>query len=74
MTPEEVQKAFYRMACTMSVSCTGERTYVSLSGLSENMEEAMQLLEKVIANAKANPEALQMLKFNTLYEALCSGR
>ena len=68
MTPEEVQKAFYRMACNMSVSCTGERTYVSLSGLSENMEEAMQLLEKVITNAKANPEALQMLKFNTLYE------
>jgi predicted Zn-dependent peptidase len=68
MTPEEVQKAFYRMACSMSVNCGGERTWVSLTGLAENMEEAMQLLEKVIAHAKANPEALQMLKFNTLYE------
>ena len=68
MTPEEVQKAFYRMAVNMSVSCTGERTYVSLNGLAENMEEAMELLEKVVAHAQANPEALAMLKANTLYE------
>ena len=68
MTPEEVQKAFYRMACNMSVSCSGERTYVSLNGLAENMEEAMELTEKVIAHAKANPDALMMLKANTLYE------
>ena len=32
------------------------------------MEEAMELLEKVIARAQANPEALMMLKGNTLYE------
>ena len=68
MTPEEVQKAFYRMAVNMNVGCGGERTYVSLNGLSENMEEAMELLEKVIAHAQANPEALMMLKANTLYE------
>ena len=68
MTPEEVQKAFYMMACSMSVSCSGERTYVSLSGLAENMEPAMELLEKVIAHAQPNPEALAMLKANTIYE------
>ncbi|MBR0255090.1 MAG: insulinase family protein [Bacteroidales bacterium] len=68
MTPEEVQKAFYRMAVNMSVACSGERTYVSLNGLAENMEEAMELVEKVIAHAQANPEALMMLKGNTVYE------
>ena len=68
MTPEEVQKAFFRMACNFGVSCTGERTYVSLNGLAENMEEAMALVEKIIAHAQANPEALTMLKANTLYE------
>ena len=68
MTPEEVQKAFYKLACSMYVWCEGEHTYVSLNGLSENMEEAMQLVEKVIAHAQANPQALQMLKGNTLYE------
>ena len=68
MTPEEVQKAFFKLACSMYVSCGGEETEVTLSGLAENMEEAMQLTEKVIAHAKANPEALQMLKGNTLYE------
>ena len=68
MTPEEVQKAFFKLACNMNVYCSGEETQVFVSGLAENMEEAMELTEKVIAHAKANPEALQMLKFNTIYE------
>ena len=68
MSPEDVQKAFYRLACNFSVSCTGERTYVSVNGLTENMEEALQLVEQLIARAQANPEALSLLKANTLYE------
>ena len=68
MTAEEVQKAFYRMACNFRVACTGEHSYVSLNGLAENMEEALTLAEKVIAHAQANPEALAMLKANRLYE------
>ena len=68
MTPEQVQRAFFDLACNMNVSCSGENTNVSVTGLAENMEPAMELVEKVIAHAKANPEALQMLKFNTLYE------
>ena len=68
MTSEEVQKAFYRLACNFGVNCMGERTVVSLNGLAENMEEAMALLEKIIAHAQADPEALTMLKANTLYE------
>ena len=68
MTAEEVQKAFYRMACNFRVACTGENSYVSLNGLAENMEEALQLAEKVIARVQANPEALAMLKANTLYQ------
>lgn len=34
-----------------------KRTYVVLSGLSENMPAAMALFEKLMANAKVNPEA-----------------
>ena len=68
MTPDEVQKAFYSLACNFSVVCSGERTYVSINGLAENMEDAMKLVEKIIAHAQANPEALAMLKGNTLYE------
>ena len=68
LSPEEIQKKFYGMACQTDVSCTGERTYVTLSGLAENMEPALLLLEELIATAQPNPQALQMLKANTLME------
>ena len=68
LTPEQIKTAFYSLACRYDVSCTDERTYVSLSGLAENMEPALLLLEEIIATAQPNPEALQMLKANTLME------
>ncbi|MBO4768152.1 MAG: insulinase family protein, partial [Bacteroidales bacterium] len=68
MTPEQVKKEFYRLACDYNVNCQGDRTTVRLSGLAENMEEAAALLEKLIADAQANPQALMMLKLNTLQE------
>ena len=57
MTPEEVKSEFYRLACSFFVSLGAKRTYVVLSGLSENMPAAMALFEKLMANAKVNPEA-----------------
>lgn len=66
MSPEEVQKHLYELACSFYVSCTGERTYVSLNGISENMEEAIRFMENLIKDAQPNPEALQLLKANTL--------
>lgn len=68
MSSEDIKKEFYRLACNMSVFCTGERTYVSLSGLAENMEPAIKLMESVMADAQPNPMALAMLKNNTLLE------
>ena len=46
MTPEEVKSEFYRLACSFFVSPGAKRTYVVLSGLSENMPAAMALLRK----------------------------
>lgn len=68
MSAEDVQKYLYGLACNMSVSCSGERTYVSLSGLSENMEEVMKFMENFIADVQPNPEALKMLKANSILE------
>ena len=65
---EDIQKEFYRLACSYSVSCSGERTYVTVSGLADNMESAMRLMEEIIADAQPNPEALALLKQNTLQE------
>ncbi|MBD3590859.1 pitrilysin family protein [Bacteroides sp. GM023] len=57
MTPEELKSEFYRLACTFYVTPGSERTYVVLSGLNENMPAAMQLFEKLLADAQVNQEA-----------------
>lgn len=57
MTPEQLKSEFYRLACTFFVSPGSERTYVVLSGLNENMPEAMKLFEKLMADAQVNKEA-----------------
>ena len=59
MTPEELKSEFYRLACTFYVSPGNERTYVVLSG--ENMPAAMQLFEKLLADAQVNKEAYNNL-------------
>ncbi|MBT9929517.1 insulinase family protein [Bacteroides faecis] len=61
MTPEELKSEFYRLACTFYVSPGNERTYVVLSGLNENMPAAMQLFEKLLADAQVNKEAYENL-------------
>lgn len=61
MTPEQVKSEFYRMACTFYVSPGSERTYIVLSGLNENMPQAVALFEKLLADAQVNPEAYNNL-------------
>lgn len=68
MSPEEVKKYLYDIAVDFSAFSSGERTYVSLSGLAENMEEAMKFMETLICDAQPNPDALEMLKVNALQE------
>ncbi len=57
MTPEQVQSEFYRLACNFRVSPSQERMYITLAGLNENMAEAMQLFEKLLADAQINQTA-----------------
>lgn len=57
MTPQEVKNEFYKLACTFNASISGERTYIVISGLNENMSKAVALFEKVLANATLSPEA-----------------
>lgn len=57
MTPEEVKSQFHQMGCSYMVTSGGERTRVSLSGLNENMPQALALLEKLMADAQVNKEA-----------------
>lgn len=61
MTPEEVKKEFYKIGCSFGVFAADDQTYVYLSGLSENMDKAITLFEKLLADPKPNDEALQKM-------------
>lgn len=66
MTPEQIKQAFYTLGCSYGVYPGNETTYIMLSGLGENMKEAIQLFENLLADAQANPVALAGLKADIL--------
>ena len=69
MTPEEVKSEFYRLACSFSVVPGTDQTYITLSGLNENMPQAVALLEKLLADAQVNKDA-----YNNLVSDVLKGR
>ncbi|MDR0755181.1 MAG: insulinase family protein [Prevotellaceae bacterium] len=63
-SPEEIKKEFYNIACSFSASVQAERCYLEISGLSENMPRAMELMEELVSDAQPNDEILENLKFD----------
>ena len=59
LTAAQVKQQFYKLACNYSVNVNGDNLNITLSGLSENMTEALQLLENVLHHAKATPESYE---------------
>ena len=55
-TAEEIKSELYKMACSFNVMATHDRVYVYVSGLSDNFDKAMALLEERLADAKADQE------------------
>ena len=55
-TAEEIQSELYKIACSFNVIATDERVYVYVSGLNDNFEKAMNLLEERLADTKADKE------------------
>ncbi len=60
-TAEELQEEFYKLACSYNVRVGSETITVGVSGLAENMEKAMNLLEEVMATCQPSNEALSTL-------------
>ncbi len=64
-TDAQLKEEFYKLGCSFNVFNSEDKVYVSLSGLSENMEKALQLFETVLADCQPNKEALDnMIKDN----------
>lgn len=58
MSAEDVKKEFYKIGCNFGVFANEDQTYVFINGLSQNMDKAIVLFEKLLANPKADDEAL----------------
>lgn len=58
MSAVEIQRAFYKLACSYSFNVSPTETTFSLSGLSENMGEALDLLESLLADAQPDQAVL----------------
>ena len=57
LTAQQVKQQFYKLACEFNIN-VGDRTItVSLYGLSENMGQAVALLENLMAHAKVDQQA-----------------
>ncbi|TDG35278.1 insulinase family protein [Pedobacter changchengzhani] len=61
-TAEEISKAFYNIACSYNMNVSNDVTVISVNGLQENFDQAVHLLEDVLANCKPNEKALEDLK------------
>jgi len=63
---EEFNSKLYNLACSASVSVGTTSTTIRISGLSENMAEAVRLMEERIATAKADDTVLENFKSDCL--------
>lgn len=60
-TASQLKQEFYKLACSMTFSVYDDHSVISLSGLSDNMPKAMQLMEYVFNNVQVNVPAYQKL-------------
>jgi len=66
MTSDEYAEAFYDLACNYSVSVSMDQTSITLSGLAENMPQAIELFEKLAGGAVSDEDILNGLKSDIL--------
>ncbi len=56
LSPENVKKEFYKLGISYGVQAQGDKSYVYISGLKENLAKGLELLEDLWANAQADQE------------------
>jgi predicted Zn-dependent peptidase len=59
MSADKIQEEFYKLACTMNLSCNDEYTMLAISGLSDNFEQALKLTLSLINDAQPSSKSLQ---------------
>ena len=59
---EKIQRELYDLACNFNISAALDKTYVVISGLAENMDKAMKIVEDYIANVEGDEDVLREVK------------
>ena len=65
-TAEEIAATMYGLACDFNVRSDENSTVIRISGLSENMGDALQVVEDLVHNAQPDPFILEVLKEDLL--------
>jgi predicted Zn-dependent peptidase len=64
LSVDAIHSELYRLGCDFNVFPSTRRTYVTISGLNENMPQAVRLFEHLLAKAQPDPMAYQMLNMS----------
>ncbi|MBK9042756.1 MAG: insulinase family protein [Saprospiraceae bacterium] len=56
---EQINKELYNLAVDFNIFTSNDQVYVSLSGLEENREKALMIIEDLMRNPKADADALK---------------
>ena len=69
-TIEQINGELYALACDAYITAQKEKLYLSVSGLSENMEQALAIIEDKLANVEGDDNVLANYKANVLRSRL----
>lgn len=64
----QLQQEFYKLGCTFSVSSGADRTFVTLNGLDDRLEPALELFEQLLHAPKPDGAALKNMVAGILKE------
>ncbi len=56
-SPEQLKQEFYKIGISYRLSSANDKTYISMSGLKENLDAGLALIEDLWDNAQPNQEA-----------------
>lgn len=68
-TAEQLKTEFYKFGLSFSVTASRDRVQIVLSGLEENLDKGIALLEHLLANVKPNQEV-----YNTMVDDILQSR
>lgn len=67
-TPEQISMEMYKIACSMSMGAGSNQSSIYISGLSENMPQAIKIVEDLVYNAVGDEKILANLKADCIQE------